>query len=329
MEELDAHMSLKNFIPAMKFGNKVGLDEIAGLVGLPYVGNVIYVDPTGGNDSDTSGAAQNKAYATVAGAYADGGSANHDVVLIAPSGGTGRTTETTAISWAKRFLHLVGSAAPNVQDARAGISFGTGGSINFTENGGLFKTLTFNGTTDINVPVSASGDYNAFVGVDFKGSLNDTTGDDAAARALVLTGAQENTFSGCTFGADTFVRSTTNATVEFASSASRNVFADCRFLMAADNVGPNHILLTGGSAIDRWLEFNNCLWYSFWANDADKVTHVIDAAAQTATGHILMTGQNVMVGFDDWEAADSGKVYFQGYTNTANVVGIGINPNVS
>ena len=120
-----------------------------------------------------------------------------------------------------------------------------------------------------------------------------------------------------------------NATLEFESSASRNRYRGCLFQMAADNVGPNHVLLTGTSAIDRWVQFHECQWYAFWTNDADKVTHVIDASAQTATGHILMTGQHTMVGFDDWEAAASGKVWMQGYTNTANVVGIAINPAVS
>lgn len=316
------------FSPVGTFKHKWYPEDIAGIIGLPYVRNVIYVDPTGGNDS-ANGGDINRAVKTVARGYALAGSAKHDVVLIAPTGGTGRTAETTAITWGKRFTHLVGNAAPTAQDARAGISFGTGGSLSITENGCMFKNLTFNGTADINVPVTLSGDYNSFLGVDFKGSLNATTGDDTAARALYINGGQENYFGGCTFGADTFDRSTTNATVEFASSASRNVFENGRFVMSADNVGPNHILFTGTSAIDRWIEFKDCSWYAFWANDADKITHVMDLAAQTATGHVLMTGSNVMVGADDWEASDSGRMYFQGYTNTSNVIGIGINPAVS
>jgi hypothetical protein len=322
-------MNFEDYNGAMKSGAKILPHNIAGLIGLPYVGKVFYVDPSGGNDTTNSGTSQNDALATVSAAFAKCTSGHHDVVIIAPTGGTGRATETTAITWNKRFTHLIGSAAPTAQDARAGISFGTGGSLTISENGCVFKSLTFNGTADINVPVTITGHYNAFIGVDFKGSLNADTGDDAAGRALYINGGQENTFAGCTFGADTFNRSTTNATVEFASAASRNVFDSCRFIMAADNVGPNHILLTGTSAIDRWLEFKDCSFYSFWANDADKVTHVIDASAQTATGHILMTGMNTMIGFDDWEASDSGKVWFQGYTNTSNVIGIAINPAVS
>lgn len=320
---------LRDYVPAMKYGAKIYPEDVAGMVGLPHVGTIYYIDASGGSDSN-SGSSQNDAFATVA-KYYDTATANkHDVGIIAPSGGTGRTAETTAITWAKRFTHLVGSAAPTAQDPRAGIGFGTGGSLSITENGCLFKTLTFNGTTDINVPVTVSGDYNSFLGVDFKGSLNATTGDDTAMRCLYLNGAQENYFGGCTFGQDTIMRSAANATVEFASAASRNVFEDAKFIAAIDAATPVHVLFTGTSAIDRWVEFKNTSFYSFSANNGTAMTACMDLSAQTATGHVLMTGNSCMMGgITDWEATASGRIYMQGYTNTANVIGIAINPTVS
>lgn len=318
---------LGSVIPEVGGAIRVSPDEIAGMIGLPSVGDIWYVDAANGSDS-AGGATRDDAFATVAAAYSAATANQDDVILIVHGGGSGRTSETTAITWAKRYTHLIGATGPTAQDARAGISFGTGGSLTISENGCIFKNLTFNGTTDINVPVTVSGSYNSFIGVDFKGSLNGTTGDDAAARALYINGGQENYFAGCTFGADTFARSTTNATVEFANAASRNVFTGCRFIMHADNVGPNHILLTGTSAIDRWLEFNDCTWYSFWENDADKVTHVMDLSAQTATGHVLLTGNNTMIGFDDWEASASSKLYLSGFNTATATVGIAISPTV-
>jgi len=300
------------------------------MLGLPYVGKVIYVDPSAGSDSANGGRSQNSALATLAGAYAKMTSGAHDVVVYAPSGGTGRSAETTAITWAKRFAHVIGSAAPTVQDARAGVSFGTGGSLVISENGCIFKNLTFNGTADINEPVSVTGDYNAFLGVDFKGSLNATTGDDTAMRALNLDGGQENYFGGCTFGSDTIMRSAANATVEFENAASRNVFEDCRFIAAIDAATPVHVLFTGTSAIDRWVEFKNTSFYSFSANNATAMTACMNLSAQTATGHVLATGlTSLMGGITDWEATASGRIYIQGYTNTTNVIGIAINPAVS
>lgn len=325
-----------DYIPALKFGHKIYPDDLAGMLGLPYVGQIIYVDPSAGSDANNSGKSQTDALATVATAYGKATSGKHDVVLIAPTGGTGRTAETTAISWAKRFTHLVGSSAPTAQDTRAGMGFsGTlgvaAGSLSITENGCLFKNLTFNGTDDVNVPVQINGgDYNSFIGCDFKGALNATSGDDTASRALYITGGQENYFGGCTFGQDTIMRSAANATLEFASAASRNVFEGCRFIAAIDAATPVHVLFTGTSAIDRWIEFKECTFYSFSANDATAMTACMNLSAQTATGHVLVTGNPYLsLGITDWEATASGRIQMQAFSVTANTLGLAIKPTVS
>ncbi len=319
-------MNLRDYIPALRYGAKILPSDIAGMVGLPYVSNIIYVDPSNGNDG-RSGSALGEAVATVARAYALTTANKHDVVVIVPTGGTGRTAETTAITWAKRFTHLVGNAAPTAQDIRAGISFGTGGSLAISENGCMFKSLTFNGSTDINVPVTISGHYNSFAGVDFKGSLNATTGDDTAARALYINAGQENYFGGCTFGGDTIMRSAANATIEFANAASRNVFEDCRLIAAIDAATPVHVKFTGTSAIDRWIEFKNTSFYSFSANNATPMTACMDLSSQTATGHVLLTGNtSILGGITDWEASASGRIYMQPFTATTNAIGLAVNP---
>ena len=320
---------LNDYVPALKYGAKILSSEVSGMIGLPYVGDVFYVDPSGGSDS-ASGLSQTDAKKTIASAQALLADSHQDVVLVVPSGGTGRTTETTAIDWDKRFSHLVGNAGIITQDTRAGISFGTGGSLTVSENGCIIKGLTLNGSADINVPVTVTGSYNQIAGVDFKGSLNSTTGDHTAARALYINGGQENTFYGCTFGADTIMRSAANATLEFASAASRNVFEECRFIMAVDNAGPVHVLFTGTSAIDRWIEFKNSTFYSFSANDGTAATACMNLSAQSATGHVLLTGAtSLMGGITDWEATASGNIYMQSATATANIIGLPVNPTVS
>lgn len=318
-----------DYIPALKFGHKIYPEDLAGMLGLPYVGKVFYVDPSAGSDS-ADGREQSRAKATVASAYASCTSGDHDVVVIAPTGGTGRTAETASISWAKRFTHLIGSAAPTAQDVRAGVGMAASTVFTISENGCLFKNLTFTQTADVNEPVTITGDYNSFIGVDFKGSLNATTGDDTAMRALNLDGGQENYFGGCTFGMDTIMRSDANATVEFENAASRNVFEDCRFIAAIDAATPVHVLFTGTSAIDRWVEFKNTSFYSFSSNDGTAMTACMNLSAQTATGHVLVTGFPFLsTGITDWEATASGRIQMQGFTNTTNVIGIALHPAVS
>jgi len=319
------------YIPALKFGHKIYPEDIAGMVGLPHVGNIFYVDPNSGNDTTNAGKKQDDAVKTIATAYGKMTTGNHDVCVVAPSGGTGRTADATAITWGKRFAHLIGCAAPTAQDPRAGIEFATGGSLVISENGCLFKNLTFTSSADIDETVSITGHYNSFLGVDFKGTYNATSADSTPWRALNIAGGQENYFGGCTFGSDTFTRGAANATIEFESAASRNVFENSRFMMHADTAGTQlHVLLTGTNAIDRWIEFRDCSFYAFSTNNGQAVTACMDLSAQTTTGHVLVTGLPFLsTGITDWEATASGRIQMQGFTNTTNVIGIALNPAVT
>ena len=304
--------------------------DLAGMLGLPYVGNIYYVDPNSGSDTANNGSDIDNALKTVATAYGKCTTGKHDVVLIVPTGGTGRTSETASITWAKRFTHLIGNAAPTAQDARAGVGMAASTVFTISENGCIFKNLTFTQTADVNEPVTITGDYNAFIGVDFKGSLNATTGDDTAMRCLNFDGGQENTFAGCTFGQDTIMRSAANATIEFENAASRNVFEGCKFIAAIDAATPVHILFTGTSAIDRWIEFKECTFYSFSSNDGTAMTACMNLSAQTATGHVLVTGAPFLdLGITDWEATASGRIHMQAFSVTANTLGLAIKPTVS
>lgn len=327
---------LRDYLPALRYGHKIHPEDMAGMIGLPYIGEVYYADPTNGSDTSSNGKSGSQAFATVATAYAAATSAKHDVVLINPAGGTGRTSETSLITWAKRFTHLIGNAAPSAQSPRAGMNFagatGTAtSSLTVSENGCIFSNITLAGTDDVNVPVTISGaPYNAFLGVDFKGALNATSGDDTASRALYITGSQENRFEGCTFGQDTIMRSAANATVEFAGASSRNLFENCRFIAAIDAATPVHVLFTGTFAIDRFIEFRGCTFDSFSANDATAMTACMNLSAQTATGRVMVTGLPFLsLGITDWEATASGRIHMQAFSVTANTLGLAIKPTVS
>ena len=321
------------YIPALQFGHKIYPEDIAGLLGLPVVGSIFYVDPSGGSDTANSGSEADNALKTVAAAYAKMTSGKNDTVVIAPTGGTGRTAETSLITWGKRFAHIIGASAPTAQDTRAGMNFaGASGtataSLTISENGCLFKNLTLTGTDDVNVPVTITGDYNSFLGVDFKGMLNATTGDDTAARSLLLSGAQENYFGGCTFGHDTTMKSAANGTLEFASASSRNVFEDCKFVMAADATSPYHVLFSGTNSVDRWVEFEDTVFYAFYTNHADQPTHVFDLGTQTATADVILSGNSMHVGFDDWEATASGILWVRPSSATTTAIGQAVHPTV-
>lgn len=318
----------------LSLGYKVHANDIAGMLGLPYVGDVFYVDPNSGADTN-NGKAQNKAFATVGAAFSAATAGKHDVIIIAPSStsGSGRTTETAVITWNKRCVHLIGNAASTPQNTRAGMNapaLSAGVSfLDVTADGCIFANITIAGFSDVDELVEVTGSRNRFDSVHFAGLGNATAADTAAGSSLHLTGGQENHFINCTVGLDTVTRGAANFTLELESAASRNVFENCRFIMHADATSPFHVKLEGTSAIDRWVEFRDCTFYTFWTNDADKITAVFDTSEQTATGHILLTGNTTMIGADDWEASDTGRIFLQPYINTANLTGIAVNPNVS
>lgn len=320
-----------NYIPALARGHKIFPEHLAGMIGLPSVGDIWYVDAANGDDSANSGTSRDDAFATVAQAYSTATANQDDVVLVVHGGGTGRTSESTAITWAKRYTHLIGATGSLRQDNRAGISFATGGSLTISENGCIFSNLTFTSSADIDSTVSLTGSYNTFNSVDFKGTSNATSADSTPWRALTITGGQENNFLSSTFGSDTMSRGVANATVEFASAASRNNFENCLFTMHNDTANtPVHVLHSDANSVDRWTRFSGCTFYSFWTNRSDKTAAVFDLSTQSTTADVIMDGAqggNVAIGFDDWEASASGSLWFPPFSDGTDngLLGLAVN----
>lgn len=298
------------------------------ILGIPYVGDIFYVDPTNGSDTTNSGLRPSDAYATISKAYDQTTNYAHDVVILKP-GGTDSTTETANIAWSNHYTHLIGNAAPSHMSNRSRIVWGTDAvdpCITITGNGCIFKNVqlsTLQASND--VLTSLTGNSNYFEDVHFFGIGHTTAGDDATARHLAMSGAVNNKFKNCVFGDDTIARSTTNASLEFASSSSKNLFEDCFFTMNADNVGPVHVVSTGAAGISGVNEFKNCTWMAKWTNQADKISAAFNLSAQTQTCTVLMSGNQLLVGADDWEASASNLLHFEPHTSTTTAIGLGIN----
>ncbi len=272
---------------------KILPQHVAGMLGLPYVGNVIYVDPTAGSDTANSGTSQNDALKTVVAAEDKTVSGKHDVVIIAPTGGSGRTAETSQLVWDKRFTHLIGSAAPTYINPRAGIGFGSGvstPSMTISNNGCIFRNITIAQFNDVesNVMVKVTGNENYFGGVHFAGTGNALTGDDAAASCVTLSAAEENLFEGCTFGLDTVVRTAANASLRLEGLSKRNAFHDCLWISAIDASAPFHVL-AATQGVERWAWFKRCTFIN--ADISGGVSTMTDVLS-------LVTGQNDLVYFD-------------------------------
>jgi len=291
----------RDYIPALKYGHKIMPEDIAGMLGLPHVGSIFYVDPTAGSDTANAGKSQNDAFATATAAEDACTSGQHDVVIIAPTGGTGRTAETAAIVWDKRFTHLIGSAAPASIGIRAGIGFGSAvvsPCITFSNNGGIVKNLTIAQFNDVNVLSYITGNENYFGNVHFQGIGHATTGDDAAGRCISMVGAEENLFEDCTIGLDTIARSTTNASLELASASTRNIFRGCRFPIYADNAGALFVKAASAADIDRFVLFQDCMFHNAAYSAATTMTTGFSIHAAVG-GSDILDGCSIL-GVTDW-----------------------------
>ena len=317
------------YIPALKFGHKIYPEDLAGIVGQPVVGNVFYVDATNGSDS-SSGKTWADAFATLSAAHSAATTLNYDVIIVAPNG-TGGTAETATLDFSKSYVTVIGASAPTNISQRSRVLFTTAATspqMTISGNGNRFVNIQLATFVDSNILVTLTGDRNYFGNVHFAGIGDATAGDDTAARCLYLNDGDENYFDGCMLGLDTIMRSAANYTVEMAGGVQRNTFNNCMFQMASDATTPRHILVTGTSGVDRWNRFNDCVWYNFTTNDSAQIAAAFDVSAQTATGHFLLTGDQQLIGIDNWESTASGRLWISQATATANAVGQAINPTV-
>lgn len=256
-------LNTKDYDPAQMYGARISPDVIAGMLGLPYVGEIYYVDASNGSDTANGGAAQNDAFATLTKAYNTVTDNKHDVIIVVPGevGSGSGTSELTGLSWTKDQVHVIGSCAPSPVSQRARIVWtvdSTDPCFTISGQGNTFTNIqlaTYEASND--VLVSLTSNRNVFNNVHFAGIGNATAGDDTSARCLSLSGAEENRFIGCAIGLDTIARSVANASLELASASARNVFEDCRFLAFADNAGALHVKI-GSGGIDRFVEFTRC-----------------------------------------------------------------------
>lgn len=284
---------LSSYVPALKFGHKVYPEDIAGMIGLPKVGNIYYVDPTNGSDS-ADGRAIDRPKATVASAYASMTADQDDVLVIAGEGATGRTAEAAVIVWAKRRTHIIGNGPRRMMNPRNGIGTNySGGSttpvFQVTANNCSFTNISIADFLDNDVLVEVTGEYNTFNNVHFQGIGHATPAGETGARSLLLTGAGENEFNNCVIGLDTVTRTAANASLELTGSCPRNIFRGCLFPVYTTSADALWVKADTGNCYERFLIFEDCRFTNASLGSSTVMTVGIDAST-TGNGQIYMIG---------------------------------------
>jgi len=291
-------------IPTLKYGNKIGPEDIAGMVGQPVVGKIFYVDATNGSDSDDGGT-WSSAFKTLTKAEDMCTSYNYDVIVIAPSGNSA-TAEVSSITWDKSYITVIGATPPNHYGMRARVGFSStvvSPCITLTGVGNRFINLQLVTTEDINVLLYINGlTRSYFSNVHFLGIGNNTTGDDTAARCVVLNESSENYFGDCTFGTSGSARSEANALLEQigATRCARNKYERCLFTTYNDASTPEFVRMNGGYSSEDYTWFKDCV-FSNSIGSSTTMDVGFNMVSGTGNGDVMIDGCAIS-GVTEWSS---------------------------
>lgn len=285
-------------------------------------GKVIYVDPANG-DNGRSGRSPETAVADIETGY-DKLTANQNDILVLIAGATGFSIDE-ALTWSKSYTHMIGLAAPGYNcRARIGNDGDLAALLTVSGSGCIFKNFRVGNYGDDaadlgNVVVSGSRNY--FQGVHFFGPGHATPAAVATARALQLSGAEENTFEDCYIGGETIARTAANFIMEITGASLRNIFKNCWFISAADNAA--YKLIQIDNTASRFTIFDTCKFYNFSVNHATILTEAFDIAV-TATQDVIFINP-VLIGIAELDAGDEAGTVVVGPAVSA-ASGIGVTP---
>lgn len=279
------------------------VNEFLVLQGIPRgpLSNVYVVDPVNGDD-DNVGTNFKQPLLTVAAAFAKCTADQHDAVVMV-SGDTADAL-TSAINWNKDYTHLIGlsSDLPGLgQRCRitGSASADLTNLVTFAGNGCIVKNIQFYNGADAdadNTAVTITGDRCHFKNCFFVGMQHTTPAARAGSSSCSMSGASENYFEDCTFGADTILRAAANSELVMATS-SKNTFRRCRF-MSMSETATKHLV-----SIDRTGAginfFEDCLFYNLSVNWAAPIDNAFTMIGTNNT-HYVDLSHCRLVGVDGW-----------------------------
>ena len=163
--------------------------------------------------------------------------------------------------------------------------------------------------------VKISGARMAFENVHFVGGGGTTSGAEAGAYDVMLDGAEEINFYGCTFGTDSVAKAAANGEVLVDGGCLRIGFEDCRFVSQSATAGKVAVKSADATSFSGVMEFNGCRFHNWNPNGITAVDDVIGGTGATS-GDFAVTNCGA-VGYTGWGAG----VYNQMATSAASAAG--------
>jgi len=201
-------------------------------------GNIFYLDPTNGADTN-NGLSPQKAFATLAVAYAALTADQNDVLVILYHGDA--VALTAAFTWAKSGCHVIGIGGP-----QGGITKGVPITMTSATATGLFVISAdrcsfhnvqwiHNGTAAALISVTVTGDDNSFYDCQFNNMYSAAAADEATMKGLTLDGCSNTSFYRCTIGGVDTERTDGAADLTIGAGTIYNLYMeDCIFIANLD-----------------------------------------------------------------------------------------------
>jgi len=312
------------------------------IYGISTTGNIFYVDPQSGSDSNNGAAPATGnqvgvgPFRTLAAALAACTDGNNDVVyLIAKSNTASQTTayQSANLNWSKSLTHLIGvNGGPMLgQRSRiAPLSTATAFANLFTVSGHgcLIQNIEFfqgqmaTNPSAASTCVTNSGQRTRFVNCQISG-IGHSDLDDSGSNSLTITGG-ECIFQHCYIGLDTVIRATSVTEVVISGSPARIIFEECHFETYTS--GSTFKMVSIGTGVDRFVKFKNCEFLAV-QNITSAVAPTGLIGITTMNGQVMITGCT-MYGFAQYVTADNAYVQMLGIDGTATGHLIGITQGV-
>lgn len=310
------------------------INQLTNMV-FPTQGNVWWVAPRTGSDTNNSGRSADSAFQSLGMALSMATANQNDIVyLVAQSNTAGSTTArpTSTLNWNKDLVHLIGVNDGPRLGQRSRIAFQStyataSNLMTVSANGCLIANIEmFAGVASV-LPtgcLQVTGQRNHFLNCQISG-MGNSANDISGAYSLYLNAAQENYFEGCYIGLDTVtLGAQANSQIKCASAATRNWFKNCMVTTYTNHATNNNFLRAPTGSLDRWMVFEDC----FFVNPVDASSTALTQAfivASDAGGSVLLVGANTgVLGATDWNSTDSGNVRAINGTVTAGTYGLAV-----
>lgn len=296
-------------------------------------GNVIYLDPFAGLDSN-DGTSPQSAVATLATAYNMLREGKNDVVALISNGLTTSTARlSSGFTWSKNAAHMIGiSSGVNISNrSRIAPTAAITAFANFftvSGSGCRFSNIQFfhgfdTGTTAA-ICMTVTGSRNMFADCHIAGMGDTASAQSSTSRSLKISSGGENMFVRTTIGLDTVSSNTTNAQIEFASGAARNQFIDCVVPRYTSSAGSLFIVGSGAACMDRFQLFERCLFINAIKSGSTGLTAATTLAA--SAGGMIFLKDSSLVGATDWgsDATTFAQMYIDGGPPNTSTSGLAV-----